>query len=357
MKKSIEIAVLAFSITTLIIKQVTYCAESVSMKACGVMINAIAIDPGRPEVIYTLTPPETSGNSVYRSTDGCDKWNAVDEPFSESSGLFLVIDPKNSQIIYTSRRKSIDGGRTWSIIDYVQGRTSIVSSKFIIHPHKSEILYSLANNGTIYKSINGGASWTIIGDEQLGECKAFALDTNNPNVLYGQYERKSKDVYRREPNILGGIYKSVDGGITWKLQLSSSGIRELIVDPTNSEIIYAVNIQNGVYSSLNGGKQWNGINRGLPERTRVYVLAIDPLNTEKIYAATDRGIFVSEDRGDNWRSCNAGLPNTVSMLAINPQNSAIIYAGTPYNGVFKTTDGGATWNPVNKGLPSLPDCK
>ena len=337
-------------------------AISVSpLPPCGVTINTIAIDPGRPDVIYVLTPSGIFGSNVYRSIDSGDNWRAVHKPLSVVGGFFLVVDPKNPQIFYAGWNKSIDGGRTWNNIDYGQGwSSSFAISKLIIHPHNSEILYSLATNGAVYKSINGGASWAAIGDEQLGECKAFAIDPNNSNVVYGQFERRSKDIYRREPIILGGIYKSVDGGATWTSLLPAVGIRELAVDPGNSAIVYAVNNQHGVYRSLNGGKQWNTINHGLPERTNISVFAFDPVNPETIYAGTNHGLFTSTNRDgswNGWRSIGPESDTRIQTLAINSQNSKIIYVVVSGSrGVFRTTDGGTTWKPVNNGLPALPDC-
>ena len=136
--------VVLFCMAAFLSNMVVYDIGSASEIACGVMINALAVDTERPEVIYVLTPLESSRNNVYRSIDGGNNWNSAKESFDVIGGFFLVVDPKNPQVIYAGGQKSIDGGRTWSVVDYGQGANRLMPiSKLIIHPHNSKILYSL----------------------------------------------------------------------------------------------------------------------------------------------------------------------------------------------------------------------
>ena len=83
----------------------------------------------------------------------------------------------------------------------------------------------------------------------------------------------------------------------------------------------------------------------------VYALAINPLNTSTIYAATDIGVLRSTDGGASWDATNNGLPSArVTAVALDPSNPSTVYVGTP--GVFKSTDGGETWAPAANGIPS-----
>ena len=338
-------------------KLAVYSMESASTMACGVMVSAIAIDPEKPEIVYVLTVTD----DIYKSSNSGDSWSVVSKGIS---GINLVIDIENSQIIYAGRRKSIDGGKTWNSI----WQTTVTTiSKLMIDPNNTRILYSLITNGGvtrtkggIYKSINGGESWIAIGDEKLGECTAFAIDINDTNVFYGYFVRKitdsfgrTKNIYGREYGATGEIFKSVDGGTTWTSSLPAYGIEALAVDPSNSAIIYALDMQHGLYRSLDGGKRWSRINQGLPERARFSVFAVDPLNPGTIYVGTSRGLFVNTDYyNSSWR--DLGLYVDVRMLAINPQNPKNIYAvASDGDGIFKTADGGITWRHANKGLPEI----
>ncbi len=106
--------------------------------------------------------------------------------------------------------------------------------------------------------------------------------------------------------------------------------------------------------SNDGTGTWTAINSGLTN-THVYVLAIDPSNTSIIYAGTDEGVFKSTNGGGNWTPINTGLANTtVYALTIDPHTPATIYAGidsaSDYGVVYKSTNGGGNWTPTYTGL-------
>ena len=337
-----------------------YDVASASAISCGISISAIAVDPKNPEVVYAINGLE---NVLYKSADGGDNWNAVGDAIFRTR--VIIIDPKNPLTIYVGRHKSIDGGKTWHFMRKGLDET-INFSKVMICPNNTEILYSLTDNNGVYKSINGGTSWTAIGDEKLGTCRALAMDPNNSNVLYGHFERKItnslgriKDIYGREYGITGGIYKSVDGGATWISSLPSVGITELAVAPSNSAIVYAVNRQYGVYRSLNGGNQWYRINHRLPNNAQVLNFVFDRVYPERMYARTTHGLFTGNIYSNDWSGWSSVGPESkdnVLTLAINPQNSKNIYVGTSNLGIFRTTDGGITWEGDNRGIRALPSC-
>ncbi len=129
------------------------------------------------------------------------------------------------------------------------------------------------------------------------------------------------------------------------------GIRVLAINPQDTDTVYA-GTYGGIFRSTNGGGTWNAVNTGL-SNTAVYALAIDPMNPTKAYAGTfGGGVFKSTNGGGSWSTVNTGLSNTtVYALAINPQNTETVYAGT-YGGIFKSTNGGGNWNAVNAGLSS-----
>jgi photosystem II stability/assembly factor-like uncharacterized protein len=347
--------VVFFCIAILLNALTIYYGKAVAIAACGIDISAIAIDPKNPEIVYTLC----ARNGLYKSVDSGDSWNFI---VRKSLYVGISIDPENSQRIYVGSHKSINGGKIWNPI-----RNGLPShrgiSRIKINPHNTEILYALdnilTNAGILYKSIDGGNIWNVLRSaEKLGLCMALAIDANNPNILYGHFERRITDSFlrRQYDHTLGGIYKSVDAGATWTSLLPAIGITALAVDPDNSEIVYAVNVDHGVYRSIDGGKQWHRINHGLPEKVRVSNFAFDPLNSETIYVLTDSGFFKSIDRGYNWRNISNRLNTRVTTMAINPQNSSIMYVGTRGDGILKTTDGGITWHPANNGIPAMPSC-
>lgn len=344
MVKTITKTVILFYIVAFFSSIATYSLDQYS--PCGIEISSIAVDPEHPEIVYART---NSNSGIYKSTDNGDNWNLIELNIG-SFGASISVDPKNSGIIYIGGHKSINAGRTWyHMRNGLKLSDSIIRN--ILYPNNTKIIYSLTYANLIYKSINGGESWKALDTEKLGLCKAFAMNINNQNVLYGYFVRTVKDIYGREQNATGDIFKSDDGGVKWTSLLPALGITELVIDPNNPDIVFAGTQKQGIYRTLNGGKQWNTVKQGLPEGAQVSVFAFDPMNPETVYVGTNRGLFSSNNNGDNWNNVGDGLHIDVRFLVINPKNPKIIYAGNNFDGIFRTTDKGITWHPANEGLP------
>jgi ligand-binding sensor domain-containing protein len=141
------------------------------------------------------------------------------------------------------------------------------------------------------------------------------------------------------------------GGNWQSSGLSHQHIRTLEVDPNNSRVIYAGDAQDGVFVSNDSGQHWTQRNPGLPLPLAIQLLAVDG-SGKKLYAATDKGLFVSADAAQNWQS--VGAVNTdVSYTALAFDFSAphTIYAGTQHQGVLVSTDDGHSWASGSNGLP------
>jgi len=148
----------------------------------------------------------------------------------------------------------------------------------------------------------------------------------------------------------GDVFKSTDGGASWSPPVSTgvTQITSLAVDPVTPTVIYAGTYAGGVFMSINEGVTWNVVNSGLAS-TNVRALAIDPVTPTSLYAGTFGGVFKSSNGGITWSEVNSGgLTNTdILALAIAPTTpTATVYAGTSGGGVFKSTDGGASWAAV-----------
>ena len=114
-------------------------------------------------------------------------------------------------------------------------------------------------------------------------------------------------------------------------------IQALVIDPTNTQTVYAGAHGGGVFKSTNGGSSWTAINSGLPD-TSVYSLVIAPSSPQTVYAGTNGGgVFKSTNGGSSWTAINSGLPQTtfVWSLAIDPSSPQTVYAGTLGRGVFE----------------------
>ena len=169
--------------------------------------------------------------------------------------------------------------------------------------------------------------------------------------------------------ITGGtfsVYKTSNGGNTWE---ESEGewylTRALAIDPYDSNTIY-VGTDVGVFKSAQSGKNWTAMNVGLApsgQATYVGLLVIDPQHLGTIYAASfsRNGLFKSTDGAATWSTINSGLlhndgfPLLISALAMDSDNTSVLYAGTPLESspVFKSNDGGLTWTALSPDFDSI----
>jgi photosystem II stability/assembly factor-like uncharacterized protein len=178
--------------------------------------------------------------------------------------------------------------------------------------------------------------WEFLGPAD-DDVTSLVFDPTTPTTLYA-----ATDYY-------GGVYKSEDGGTTWRY-LRGSGFRgrSLAIASTTPTTLYFYG--DGVYKSADGGETWRAVNRGLG-LSWVSALSIDPTNPRVVFAGTDTGVYKSENGGDTWRKV-AGFVTKINALSIDPTNPRVVFAGTG-TGVYKSTDGGATWTrtwPLNVDL-------
>ncbi|MDW8214278.1 MAG: hypothetical protein RMJ55_12030, partial [Roseiflexaceae bacterium] len=176
-------------------------------------------------------------------------------------------------------------------------------------------------------------AWEFIGPNR-SEIMTLVFDPTTPTTLYAGTD--------------DDVYKSDDGGVTWRTITPGPRVISLVVDPTTPTILYAGGLWWGVRKSEDGGATWRAINNGLGERPTVYALALDPANSRIVYAGTDNGVYQSENGGATWRETER--TGIVFALAINPASPATLYARGGREGVLKSEDGGATWRQIGDGL-------
>ncbi len=145
------------------------------------------------------------------------------------------------------------------------------------------------------------------------------------------------------------VSKSTDAGATWiryDLAMSNGSCEGLAVDPTDSDIVYAAGYP-GFHRTTDGGNTWEQITTGMSGYTYTVVVDADDPNT--VYAGGANGVFMSTNRGDEWS--DLGLTG-VNAVLIDPQDHACLYAGTEA-GVYTTTNTGGTWTAMSDGLEDL----
>ena len=301
------------------------------------------------KVIYAVV----EGQGIYRSTDGGYRWEVVQRGLTVES---LTIDPTNPSILYASIwdgiLKSMDSGTTWELIAMGKDALPEPAHVLAVVPGNNQIIYA-GTEGGVYRSSNGGQKWEA-RNKGMADTPIYTLAIGS---------RDGELVYAAGKG--AEIWRSIDGGSSPWERLSTGYFREAIyalaLHPNNSEWIYAGTNESTVVLSTNSGRNWQLRNWGLeyrPLSLKISSLAIDPKDPRIIYAGTGfksnyngHGIYKSTDGGLSWKSINKGLPVDIAWLggyyvqsiAIDPNDSQTIYAAG-FGGLYKSTDGGISWN-------------
>lgn len=253
-----------------------------------------------------------------------------------------------------------------------------------VHPVDTGIIFIGSASGGLWKSTSGGLgaeAWTMVntGYPSLA-VSSIAIDSANPNIMYigtgenygYQYSLNGLDI-RVTRGMYGiGILKTTNGGLTWNKSLdwsyqNQTGIWEIIINPKNSNILYAATSE-GIFKSTNAGGNWVQI----LNYKMVIDIMINPIDTNIVYASignltnnaptplNERGIFKSTNSGVNWFKLTGGLPGDWSgkaNLDMYKGNPNFIYVSicndvTSYVGFYRSTNAGANWTLGSTSVPS-----
>ncbi len=255
---------------------------------------------------------------------------------------------------------------------FTSGRISDIA----VDPGDHATIYVAAAAGGVWKTTNRGITWSPIFDHQgSSSIGCVTLDPNNPNVVWvGTGENNSQ----RSVGYGDGVYKSLDGGGSWTMVGlgSSEHIGKIVVDPRDSDVVYvaaqgplwSAGGDRGLYKTSDGGKSWQAV-LTISENTGVSDLAFDPRDPDVLYAAAyqrrrhvwtlinggpESAIYKSTDGGENWRKLASGLPSVdVGRigLAISPVEPdvvfALIEAALDGGGFYRSADRGETWKKIS----------
>lgn len=300
----------------------------------------LAIDPTNTDTIYA----GTAGGGIYKSADGGRSWTAMNGGLPDGEVIWaLALDGRDSGRLYVGIPydgifETEDGGQTWTPVN--TGLPSLSLEAMTIDPQDPNVLYAGIHDfgfSEVWKTVNGGGSWNSVvgaGLPKFNVIASLVIDPNNPRTIYVVG-------FLSSGSMATGIYRSSDGGDTWTglSEVPDGQIPPLAVDLQNSSTVYAGSNGSGMYKSTDGGKTWIQSSRGL-SAVGVYGLTVDHSNPGTVYAGTDQGIFKSADSGGTW---SRKLPDPTSSVVIDPSNPATIYATLAIGYVLKSTDGGETW--------------
>ena len=321
---------------------------------------------------------------VYRTYDNGKTWIESNTGFVGSEVVDLVTSLDGTMYATTYNLgifKSTDGGKNWVFASF--GIKNWYGMQLATHPEDADTLFTTTNGG-VYKSTNAGKSWELIGGSDLcddedagGNCHyhGIVVEKEAPfKVLVGsggdQYAKEGVGLTGSEDN--GESWRNSDDGFVRDVHVS-----KLVIDPNNNNIFYAttqgeteytdkVGDGAGVFKSTDRGNNWTQINNGL-NSLETNVLAVDPNDSDVLYLGTDDdGIYKSINGGENWKKLIPTASFGVGDIIVDPQNSNNVYMGTVEYfrlsesrgvlgdfGVYNSTDGGTTWEEFNSGLNHL----
>jgi photosystem II stability/assembly factor-like uncharacterized protein len=245
-------------------------------------------------------------------------------------------------------------------------------SDIVIYPKNKNVWYVAAGSGGVWKTENAGTTWTPIFDgEGSYSIGCITLDPNNPEIVW---VGTGENVSGRHVGFGDGVYKSLNGGKTWTNTglAKSEHIGRILIDPRNSNVIYAAaegplwspGGERGLYKTVDGGKAWT-LSLEISKDTGVTSAEFDPSNPDIIYAAAyqrrrtvaafmaggpESGIYKTEDAGKAWRKLTVGIPKGdlgKIGLAVSPFDPRVVYAtieaGRDEKGFYRSADKGESW--------------
>ena len=342
-------------------------------------ISDVAKDPTDPSIWYVAT----ASSGVWKTLDNGTTWKAIFDDYGSFSTGCISVDATDPQIVWLgtgenqSQRsvgwgdgvyKSIDGGHSWTNMGLANSEHI---GKILIHPDDhNEIhvaaqgpLWRSGGDRGIFKSIDGGNTWhqTLKISENTGASEII-IDHQNPNVLYAStYQR------RRHVGILvaGGqesaIYKSIDRGETWTkigrgLPGGDVGRIALAISPQRSNILYAMiaaaDDSSGFYRSENAGQSWKKVNDYTIVDPQYYgEIYTDPHRFDCVYVM-DVIIHVTEDGGEHFRRLNTRFKHVDNHALLFYKNDPNYLLVGCDGGIYESWTRGDTWN-YHSNLPIM----
>ncbi|MBI2839461.1 MAG: hypothetical protein HYX75_14190 [Acidobacteria bacterium] len=341
--------------------------SSVFEKGGTQTIGAIALDPSDSKTIWVGTGENSSwceeyfGIGILRSTDGGATWESRNGTGATtvadlSTVASIIVDPKDSEHIIVGGRwrgctaglynagaiySSDDAGATWTV-----RLGNVPVTRIVSDPKSSKLLWAGGSDRGLYKSTNGGDTWTLQTSAPKGDVGRVdvAVAPSNGKYVYALFGSESSKAQ---------LWRTTDGGARWSKMTAGRNACDgqcwynmiLAVHPTNPNIVYRGTIQ--LYKTTDGGAHWANLTGSWGAAQKVHqdthALLIDRSSPDTFYVGCDGGVWKTADGGVNFTNLNSNLSLTQFYdIGVHPTSNDIIVGGAQDNSSLARTTGN-TW--------------
>ena len=331
-------------------------------KEATVALGGIAVSQSHPDIVWVGTGEPNArnlrsagwGDGVYKSTDAGATWTNMGLPLSQHIGR-IVIHPANPDIVWVSvvgsmwgndeakneargLFRTLDGGRSWTKVLSAGRQAGIV--EVAMDPRDPDVLYAAAWQrerrdfsfmgtgpyGGIFRTVDGGDSWRKLGPGlPAGEVGRIGITIcrGRPDVVYAVIEGPE-----------GGVFRSEDAGSTWERRAAqpttSMYYGQIRCDPNDADRVHV--LQTSIHLSTDGGRTFTTYMPGRGVHVDHHALWIDPSDSEHLVLGNDGGIYISRDRGESWAHMSH-LPTTQFYTVAVDMRAPFyhVYGGTQDN--------------------------
>ncbi len=342
----------------------------ISILTAGLFLFSSAAMAGGKDKKKTSPEVKKTDASVFSGL----QWRSIGPAFASGRIADIAVDPRDHAVWYVATAsghvwKTVNNGTTFEPVFDHYGAYSI--GCLAIDPNHPDVIWAgtgennyqraLGYGNGVYKSTDGGKSWTNMGLKDSRQIGMIAIDPRNSNVVYVAAEGSVWG-----PGGDRGLYKTTDGGKTWEKILDISentGVSNVLLDPRDPDVVYATSLQRrrhvwtaiaggpetAFYKSTDGGKTWRKITRGLPSADMGGIgLALSPVNPDVIYAIIEAaddasGFFRSTDAGESWTKMSGhhASGQYYNEIVCDPKDVNTVYSLETITQV--TRDGGKSW--------------
>lgn len=330
------------------------------------------------------TKPETPAASTFKADQYKGlKWRNIG-PFRGGRANAIAGDPTNASVYYVGYTgggvaKTDDNGITWRNISDGFFKVGSIGDIAVCESDPNVIFIGTGEHAVrgvmtsfgdgVYKSTDAGKTWKNVGLEKTRHISDVIIHPSNPDVVYVAAQGAVHG-----PNAERGVYKSIDGGATWKRTLfvdENTGASSLSMDMTNPRILYTATWQHqrypwkvesggagcAIWKSTDGGETWNKINEGLPKLMGKIGVSVSRANPNRVFAIVEAekskaGVYRSDDGGKKWSHLSSQAELTSRSwyymeVFADPVNADIVYVlNAP---VMRSIDGGKNFERVRVG--------